>query len=179
MANRAYVGNLPFSFTSVELTELFQGFGTVRSAEIVSDRETGRSRGFGFVEMDSLEALQAAMSGLDGKPIAGRNLTVNEARERTSRPPGGERPAYGGGGGGYSGGAPRTSFSGGGAPAGSGGGGQGGGGYSGGGGRGRPDRGGERGGERGGDRGGQRSGGTDRSGTERGGRWRPRDEDPE
>ena len=103
MANRAYVGNLPFSFTSAELTELFQGFGTVRSAEIVSDRETGRSRGFGFVEMDSPEALKAAMSGLDGKPIAGRNLTVNEARERTARPAG-DRPAYGGGGGGGGGG---------------------------------------------------------------------------
>src|SRR5262245_58675626 len=103
MANRAYVGNLPFSFTSAELTELFQSYGTVRSAEIVSDRETGRSRGFGFVEMDSAEALKSAMSGLDGKPVGGRNLTVNEARERTPRPAG-DRPSYGGGGGGGGGG---------------------------------------------------------------------------
>jgi hypothetical protein len=168
MANRAYVGNLPFSFTSAELTDLFQGFGTVRSAEIVSDRETGRSRGFGFVEMDSPEALKAAMSGLDGKAIAGRNLTVNEARERTARPAG-DRPSYsgGGGGGGYSGGPPRGG--GGGYSGGGGGGGGGYGGGGGGGGRGRPDRGGDRGGERGSDRGSQRGGG-------RGG-GRPRDDD--
>lgn len=89
MAYRAYVGNLPFSFTKAELEQLFQGFGTVKSAEVISDRETGRSRGFGFVEMETQEQLQAAMQGLHGKPIGGRSLTVNEARERDARGPGG------------------------------------------------------------------------------------------
>jgi RNA recognition motif-containing protein len=103
MANRAYVGNLPFTFTAADLQNLFNPFGTVRSAEIVSDRATGRSRGFGFVEMDTGEALKAAMAGLDGKNVGGRNLTVNEARERAPRPSG-PRPA---GGFGDRGGAPR------------------------------------------------------------------------
>jgi cold-inducible RNA-binding protein len=87
MAYRAYVGNLPFSFTKADLEQLFQPFGAVRSSEIITDRETGRSRGFGFVEMDTQDALQAAMSGLHGQPIGGRSLTVNEARERDSRGP--------------------------------------------------------------------------------------------
>jgi RNA recognition motif-containing protein len=132
MVNRAYVGNLPFTFTSADLEQLFGPFGAVKGAEIVMDRETGRSRGFGFVEMDSPESLKAAMAGLDGKPVNGRNLTVNEARERAPRPPGGgfrpsgDRPHGGGGGGGSfaprtfsgpprsSGGGDRPSFSGGG-----------------------------------------------------------------
>jgi RNA recognition motif-containing protein len=118
MANRAYVGNLPFTFTSADLQQLFGEFGPVRGAEIVMDRETGRSRGFGFVEMETEEALKAAKQSLDGKPVGGRNLTVNEARERAprapgapggSRAPGGPRPGgdrapYGGGSG-----APRPS----------------------------------------------------------------------
>jgi RNA recognition motif-containing protein len=87
MAYRAYVGNLPFSYTKTDLEQLFQGFGPVRSAEIITDRETGRSRGFGFVEMETNQALQAAMAGLHGKPIGGRSLTVNEARERDARGP--------------------------------------------------------------------------------------------
>lgn len=113
MVNRAYVGNLPFQFTSADLEQLFGPYGAVKGAEIVIDRETGRSRGFGFVEMDSPEALRAAMAELDGKPIGGRNLTVNEARERAPRAPGsgprpsGDRPP--GGGGDRGGFAPRSS----------------------------------------------------------------------
>jgi RNA recognition motif-containing protein len=157
MANKVYVGNLPFSFTSQDLQTLFGPFGAVRSAEVIMDRVTGRSRGFGFVEMDSAQAIQSAIAGLNEKEIDGRNLTVNEARERTPRGPGG-----GGGGGGSRGG-----YGGGGGGGGGGRGGYGGGGYSGGGGgggRGRGDRG-ERGGDRygDGDRGGRgRDSGYDR-----------------
>jgi RNA recognition motif-containing protein len=92
-ANKAYVGNLPFNFTQVDLQELFQGFGPVRSAQIITDRETGRSRGFGFVEMETPEALAQAIAGLHERNVQGRNLTVNEARERVPgaapRPSGG------------------------------------------------------------------------------------------
>ncbi len=95
---RAYVGNLPFSINQSDLAGLFAEFGTVRSAEIIIDRETGRPRGFGFVDMDSPEQLQAAITGLDGRPVGGRNITVTEAREREARGPGGPRPAGPGGG---------------------------------------------------------------------------------
>ncbi len=81
-AYKAYVGNLPFTFTQIDLQELFQGFGPVRSAQIITDRETGRSRGFGFVEMETAEALAQAIAGLHERNVQGRNLTVNEARER-------------------------------------------------------------------------------------------------
>ena len=91
-ANKAYVGNLPFNFTQVDLQELFQGFGPVRSAQIITDRETGRSRGFGFVEMETPEALAQAIAGLHERNVQGRNLTVNEARERA---PGAPRPSGG------------------------------------------------------------------------------------
>jgi RNA recognition motif-containing protein len=140
MVNRAYVGNLPFTFTAADLQQLFGSFGSVKGAEIVMDRMTGRSRGFGFVEMESEEQLKAAMAGLDGKSVDGRNLTVNEARERAPRPPGsGPRPGggYGGGGGGGGGYAPRGgpgARPGGGGPRPGGYGGPPGGGYSGGGG---------------------------------------------
>jgi RNA recognition motif-containing protein len=98
MAKRLYVGNLKYTVTSAELQELFDQFGTVSSAQVLSDRETGRSRGFGFVEMaNDAEALRAIES-LDGQEHDGRRLTVNEARPRT---PGG---GGGGGGGGYRGG---------------------------------------------------------------------------
>ncbi len=113
MAFRAYVGNIPFSFTPADLTQLFAEFGPVRGAEVISDRATGRSRGFGFVEMESQEGLNAALTALDGKAIGGRPLAVNEARERAPRAPGdgpprGPRPGggYGGprpGGGGFGG----------------------------------------------------------------------------
>lgn len=100
MAKKIYVGNLPYSFTSVELEKLFSPFGAVRSAEVINDRNTGQSRGFGFVEMESDEAMQAAIDKLNGSDCEGRPLRVNEARERTPRPSG----SYGGGGGGGHGG---------------------------------------------------------------------------
>ncbi|MBK7641918.1 MAG: RNA-binding protein [Planctomycetes bacterium] len=131
-ANKVYVGNLPFNFSKVDLQELFQGFGTVVSAEVIMDRETGRSRGFGFVEMDSAEALQKAVAGLHERNVQGRNLTVTEARERAPRALGaGPRPG-GAGGGGFRPSGPPRSFSGGGAGAPRGGGAGGGGGWSGG-----------------------------------------------
>lgn len=100
MASRLYVGNLPFNFTSQDLQQLFGAHGGVRSAEVIMDRITGRSRGFGFVEMESDSAGQAAIAALHEKDVAGRKMTVNEARERTPRGPGGPRPGGGGGGGG-------------------------------------------------------------------------------
>ena len=115
MSRKIYVGNLPWSTTSSDLEQMFAAHGSVRSAEVISDRETGRSRGFGFVEMETDDGLQAAISALNGHELTGRPLTVNEARERTPRPGGGGgggRPGggggggrgYGGGGGGYGGG---------------------------------------------------------------------------
>ncbi len=112
-ANKVYVGNLPYNFTKQDLEELFQGFGTVRAAEVIMDRETGRSRGFGFVEMETSEGMQQAIAGLHERNVQGRNLTVNEARERAPRAPGfaprpnaprpsGPRPFAGSGGGGGS-----------------------------------------------------------------------------
>ena len=116
---RAYVGNLPFSINQSDLAGLFAEFGTVRSAEIIIDRETGRPRGFGFVDMDSPEQLQAAITGLNGRPVGGRNITVTEAREREARGPGGPRPAgpgFGGGGPGVGSGRPPVGGGGGGRP---------------------------------------------------------------
>jgi RNA recognition motif-containing protein len=107
MAKRLYVGNLGYSVTSEELQELFEQFGQVRSAQVLSDRETGRSRGFGFVEMDNDDEADAAIQQLDGNDHQGRRLTVNEARPRTpggGGGGGGGRGGYGGGGGGYGGG---------------------------------------------------------------------------
>jgi cold-inducible RNA-binding protein len=121
MATKLYVGNLPFQTTSDELKDHFAQAGSVESASVVEDRMTGRSRGFGFVEMATPEEAAAAIEQLNGKDFGGRNLTVNEARPRTDRGPGG--------GGGYGGGGNRAG--------GGYGGGGGGGGYGGGGGRGR------------------------------------------
>jgi len=101
MGKRIYVGNLPWSMTSATLEGLFSPHGTVTSAEVVSDRETGRSRGFGFVEMDSDDACQQAIDALNGSEVDGRPLTVNEARERAPRSGGG---GGGRGGRGYGGG---------------------------------------------------------------------------
>jgi len=95
MAKKIYVGNLPWSTTSATLESLFSAHGTVNSAEVISDRETGRSRGFGFVEMESDDACQRAIQALNGTEVDGRAITVNEARERA--------PRSGGGGGGYGG----------------------------------------------------------------------------
>src|SRR3954463_11173654 len=120
MGSKLYVGNLSYGVTSSDLEQLFSQYGTVQSAEVISDRDSGRSKGFGFVQMGSDEEAQAAIAALNGQPHDGRDLTVNEAKPREDRPRGG------GGGGGYGGG-------GGGGRGGYGGGG-GGGGYGGGGG---------------------------------------------
>lgn len=109
MAKRLYVGNLSYSVTSDDLQELFEQYGTVTSAQVLNDRETGRSRGFGFVEMDNDAEADAAIQALDGNDHDGRRLTVNEARPRTPGGGGGPRGGgggrgYGGGGGGYGGG---------------------------------------------------------------------------
>src|SRR4029434_7964902 len=105
MATKLYVGNLSFQTTSDELRDHFAQAGNVESASVVEDRMTGRSRGLGFVEMATPEEAAAAIEQLNGKDFGGRNLTVNEARPRTDRGPGG---GYGGGGnrggGGYGGG---------------------------------------------------------------------------
>jgi len=85
LAKKLYVGNLPFSATEEEVRELFEKHGAVHSVRLISDRETGRPRGFGFVEMDDTEA-DAAMAALNGTDFGGRSLRVNEARERDERP---------------------------------------------------------------------------------------------
>ena len=101
MGKRLYVGNLSYSVTNSNLEELFSAFGTVQSAEVVQDRDSGRSKGFGFVEMADDNAAQEAIRGLHEKEHDGRNLTVNEARPREERSGGGGgRGGYGGGGGG-------------------------------------------------------------------------------
>jgi RNA recognition motif-containing protein len=110
MAKRLYVGNLGYSVTSEELQELFEQYGQVRSAQVLSDRETGRSRGFGFVEMENDADADAAIQHLDGNDHQGRRLTVNEARPRTSGSGGGDRSGYGGGGGGGYGGGGRGGY---------------------------------------------------------------------
>jgi RNA recognition motif-containing protein len=109
MSMKLYVGNLAFQTSSGELQELFAQAGTVESANIVEDRDTGRSRGFGFVEMSSKEEGQAAISQFNGKEVNGRALTVNEARPREDRKPGG-----GGNRGGFGGGGNRSGYGGGG-----------------------------------------------------------------
>lgn len=137
-----YVGNLPYSTTDAELTELFSAHGTVRRATVIIDRETGRSRGFGFVEMEDAAQGNAAIQAMNGQDMGGRKLVVNEAKPREQG--GGGRGGFGGGGGG------RGGFGGGGGRGGFGGGGGGRGGFGGGGGG--------RGGDRG-DRGGRDDGG--------------------
>ncbi len=87
MSKNLYVGNLPFSTTADDLRDTFSAYGTVSRAQVISDRETGRSRGFGFVEMES--GAEAAIEALNGKDFQGRTLTVNEARTREERPRGG------------------------------------------------------------------------------------------
>ncbi len=104
MAKRLYVGNLPWSTTSADLEQMFAQHGGVRAAEVISDRETGRSRGFGFVEMEDDNGMNAAIQALNGVDIGGRPLTVNEAREKSPRGGGGGGGGYGGGGGGGRGG---------------------------------------------------------------------------
>jgi RNA recognition motif-containing protein len=86
MATNLFVAGLPYSMADDELRNLFADFGTVSSAKVVMDRETGRSKGFGFVEMSTDDESKAAMQALNGKELDGRNLTVNEARPREDRP---------------------------------------------------------------------------------------------
>ena len=150
MGNKLYVGNLPYSVRDEDLQQSFGQFGAVTSAKVMMERDTGRSKGFGFVEMGSDAEAQAAITGMNGQPLGGRSVVVNEARPMEARPP--RTGGFGGGGGGYGGGG-----GGGGDRSG------GGGGYGGGGGGGRSGGGGGDGGFRspygGGGAGGGRSGG--------------------
>lgn len=120
MGNKLYVGNLPYSLRDNDLEQAFSAFGKVTSAKVMMERDTGRSKGFGFVEMGSDAEAQAAIKGMNGQNMGGRDLVVNEARPMEPRPPrsggggfgggggyGGGRSGgggYGGGGGGYGGG---------------------------------------------------------------------------
>ena len=127
MGNKLYVGNLPYSFRDQDLEQTFSQYGAVNSAKVMMERDTGRSKGFGFVEMGSDAEAQAAIQGTHGQNFGGRDLVVNEARPMEARPPrsgggfggggygggregggggygGGGRGGYGGGGGGYGGG---------------------------------------------------------------------------
>ncbi len=99
MGTKLYVGNLSFRTTSEELRDAFAAVGTVESASVIEDRDTGRSRGFAFVEMATPEEAAAAIEQFNGKDFGGRNLTVNEAKPRADR--GGHGGGYGGGRGGY------------------------------------------------------------------------------
>ena len=129
MGNKLYVGNLPYSVRDQDLEQAFSQFGAVTSAKVMMERDTGRSKGFGFVEMGSNEEAQAAIDGMNGQSLGGRNVVVNEARPMEPRPP----RSGGFGGGGYGGG-PREGGYGGGRREGGYGGGprEGGGGYGGG-----------------------------------------------
>jgi hypothetical protein len=160
MGNKLYVGNLPYSVRDEDLQQSFSEFGAVTSAKVMMERDTGRSKGFGFVEMGSDAEAQAAISGMNGQSMGGRSVVVNEARPMEARPPrSGGFGGGGGGGGGYGGGGGGGRSSGGGY-----GGGGGGGGYGGGGGGGSdggfrsPYGGGGRGGGSGGGGGGGRGG---------------------
>ncbi|MDP3754952.1 RNA-binding protein [Polaromonas sp.] len=147
MGNKLYVGNLPYSVRDEDLQQSFGQFGAVTSAKVMMERDTGRSKGFGFVEMGSDAEAQAAIAGMNGQPLGGRSVVVNEARPMEARPPrtgGGGFGGGSGGGGGYGGSGGGGGYGGGG----------GGGGYGGGGGGGRSGGGGYGGGGSGGGRGG-------------------------
>lgn len=118
-----YVGNLSYSTTDGELQQLFAQHGEVRKAQVIIDRETGRSRGFGFVEMADDQQAHDAIAAMNGQDVGGRKLVVNEAKPREARPAGGGRGGWGGGG---SGGGGRGGYGGGGGGYGGGGGGRGG-----------------------------------------------------
>jgi cold-inducible RNA-binding protein len=107
MAKKLYVGNLSYNVDSAGLEQIFAPHGTVESAAVITDRDTGRSKGFGFVEMSDSASADAAISALNGKEFDGRALTVNEAKPREDRPRGG------GGGGGFGGGRNRGGYGGG------------------------------------------------------------------
>lgn len=109
MSKKLYVGNLPYTTTDADLKNLFTSYGSVDSASVLMDKMTGRSRGFGFVEMTNDEEATAAIDGMNGKEFEGRKLVVNEARPLADRPPrrsfgGGGRGGFGGGRGGFGGG---------------------------------------------------------------------------
>ena len=129
MGKKLYVGNLPYSVRDGDLEQAFGQFGSVTSAKVMMERDTGRSKGFGFVEMGSDEEAQSAINGMNGQPLGGRSVVVNEARPMEERPPRSGGGGFGGGGGRREGGGGY--------------GGGGGGGYGGGGGGGRPEGGGE------------------------------------
>ena len=162
MGNKLYVGNLPYSVRDEDLQQSFGQFGSVTSAKVMMERDTGRSKGFGFVEMGSDAEAQAAINGMNGQPLGGRSVVVNEARPMEARPPRSGGFGGGGGGGGYGGGGGGRSGGGGGY-----GGGGSGGGYGGGGGGGSD--GGFRSPYGGGGGGGGRSGGGGGGGGGRGG----------
>jgi cold-inducible RNA-binding protein len=135
MGNKLYVGNLPYTVRDEDLQQAFGAFGNVNSAKVMMERDTGRSKGFGFVEMGSDAEAQSAISGMNGQSLGGRSLVVNEARPMEARPPrtggggfgGGRREGggggYGGGGGGGGEGGFRSPYGGGGRREGGGGGG--------------------------------------------------------
>ena len=106
MGNKLYVGNLPYSFRDEDMQQAFSQFGSVSSAKVMMERDTGRSKGFGFVEMGSDAEAQAAIKGMNGQSFGGRDLVVNEARPMEPRPPRSGGGGFGGGsgGGGYGGG---------------------------------------------------------------------------
>jgi hypothetical protein len=104
MGNKLYVGNLPYSFRDEDMQQAFSQFGNVSSAKVMMERDTGRSKGFGFVEMGSDAEAQAAIKGMNGQNMGGRDLVVNEARPMEPRPPRSGGGGYGGGGGGGYGG---------------------------------------------------------------------------
>jgi RNA recognition motif-containing protein len=111
MSKKLYIGNLSFSVRDEDLSDAFASFGNITSVRVVTDRETGRSKGFGFVEYETEDAAQAAIEGMNGKELAGRPVNVSEARPQTDRPRTGggggfrrgPRPGGGGGGGGFRG----------------------------------------------------------------------------
>jgi cold-inducible RNA-binding protein len=114
MGNKLYVGNLPYSVRDNDLQQAFSQFGTVTSAKVMMERDTGRSKGFGFVEMGNDAEAQAAINGMNGQPLSGRSLVVNEARPMEPRPPRSGGYGGGGGGGGYGGGRREGGYGGGG-----------------------------------------------------------------
>jgi cold-inducible RNA-binding protein len=129
MGNKLYVGNLPYSVRDEDLQQSFGQFGAVTSAKVMMERDTGRSKGFGFVEMGSDAEAQAAIAGMNGQPLGGRSVVVNEARPMEARPPRSGGFGGGGGGGGYGGGGGGGGYGGGGGGGRSGGGGGGDGGF--------------------------------------------------
>ena len=131
MGNKLYVGNLPYTVRDEDLQQSFGQFGGVTSAKVMMERDTGRSKGFGFVEMGSDAEAQAAITGMNGQPLGGRSVVVNEARPMEARPPRSGGGGFGGGGG-YGGGGGGGDRSGGGGYGGGGGGRSGGGGSDGG-----------------------------------------------